>query len=157
MIKKFVTSNSGTISDADDIFQETAITLYQNIQKPDFELKGHIRNYSYTIARNLWLGELRKQKHTSPLTEYETASLQSYETYEDQYPEIDRTKFIKVLFENVTETCKKILEMVYFFKYSMEEVAKEMGYTNAKNAKNQKFKCMNRIKTLFNKGDISIK
>ena len=34
-------------------------------------------------------------------------------------------------------------------KKSMEEIAKSFGYTNADNAKNQKYKCLMRLKKIF--------
>jgi predicted DNA-binding protein YlxM (UPF0122 family) len=42
-----------------------------------------------------------------------------------------------------------ILEDYYLHKKSMQEIAEKFGYTNAENAKNQKYKCLMRLKKLF--------
>ena len=47
------------------------------------------------------------------------------------------------------EPCKSILEAYYIQKKSMPEIAESFGYTNADNAKTQKYKCLIRLKKLF--------
>ena len=39
----------------------------------------------------------------------------------------------------------------------MQELAREFGYTNADNAKNQKYKCLVRLKKLFFNQSIDVK
>jgi hypothetical protein len=50
---------------------------------------------------------------------------------------------------NLGEPCKSLLEAYYLQKKNMVEIATEFGYTNADNAKNQKYKCLMRLKKLF--------
>jgi DNA-directed RNA polymerase specialized sigma24 family protein len=47
------------------------------------------------------------------------------------------------------EPCKSLLEAFYMQKRSMQEIASNFGYTNSENAKNQKYKCLMRLKKLF--------
>jgi hypothetical protein len=47
------------------------------------------------------------------------------------------------------EPCKSLLEGYYLKKLDMNALAAEFGYTNADNAKNQKYKCLMRLKKLF--------
>ena len=47
------------------------------------------------------------------------------------------------------EPCKSLLEAFYIEKKSMDQIALTFGYTNADNAKNQKYKCLMRLKKLF--------
>jgi len=47
------------------------------------------------------------------------------------------------------EPCKSLLEAFYMQKRSMQEIASGFGYTNSENAKNQKYKCLMRLKKLF--------
>ena len=50
---------------------------------------------------------------------------------------------------NLGEPCKSLLEAYYLQKRNMTEIAGSFGYTNADNAKNQKYKCLIRLKKLF--------
>ena len=45
--------------------------------------------------------------------------------------------------------CRKLLLLFYFFKKNMEEIAVELNYTNADNAKSQKYKCLQKLKTVY--------
>ena len=47
------------------------------------------------------------------------------------------------------EPCKSLIEAYYLQKKSMTDIAGSFGYTNADNAKNQKYKCLMRLKKLF--------
>lgn len=47
------------------------------------------------------------------------------------------------------EPCKSLLEGYYLKKMDMNALASAFGYTNADNAKNQKYKCLMRLKKLF--------
>jgi hypothetical protein len=47
------------------------------------------------------------------------------------------------------EPCKSLLEAYYLEKKNMQEIAMNFGYTNADNAKNQKYKCLMRLKKIF--------
>ena len=50
---------------------------------------------------------------------------------------------------NLGEPCKSLLEAYYLQKRNMQEIADSFGYTNADNAKNQKYKCLMRLKKIF--------
>jgi hypothetical protein len=49
----------------------------------------------------------------------------------------------------IGEPCKSLIEAFYVHKKNMLEIAGFFGYTNADNAKNQKYKCLVRLKKLF--------
>ena len=51
--------------------------------------------------------------------------------------------------EKIGEPCKSLLEAFYIEKKSMPEIAASFGYTNADNAKTQKYKCLVRLKKIF--------
>ena len=49
----------------------------------------------------------------------------------------------------IGEPCKSLIEAFYVHRKNMHEIASFFGYTNADNAKNQKYKCLVRLKKLF--------
>jgi hypothetical protein len=51
--------------------------------------------------------------------------------------------------QRIGEPCKSLLQAFYIEKKSMPEIAVAFGYTNADNAKTQKYKCLIRLKKLF--------
>jgi DNA-directed RNA polymerase specialized sigma24 family protein len=72
---------------------------------------------------------------------------------EDDLEEHERRDMEFVLMErainSLGEPCKSLLEAFYMQKKSMQEIATSFGYTNPDNAKNQKYKCLMRLKKLF--------
>jgi hypothetical protein len=53
------------------------------------------------------------------------------------------------MLDKLGDPCSKMLKAFYFNKKSMQEICTEFGYTNADNAKTQKYKCLTRLKKLF--------
>jgi len=49
----------------------------------------------------------------------------------------------------IGEPCKSLLDAYYIQKKHMQEIAADFGYTNADNAKTQKYKCLMRLKKIF--------
>ncbi len=146
MAKYFILKNSGNFEEAQDVFQDAIIVLYEKTKNPNFKLTCTIKTYIYSIVRNLWLKILVKKKRQAIVTDFEKfykIEIEDYDTEKD-------TKIEKVLeaIKTLGEKCKKILTSFYFEKKKMEIIAEELGYTNAKNAKNQKYKCMKQLKIM---------
>ena len=47
------------------------------------------------------------------------------------------------------EPCRRLIESFYLKEMSMQEIARSFGYTNAENAKTQKYKCFMRLKKII--------
>lgn len=149
MIQHFVINNNGSFDDARDIFQEAMITLYEKVQDDHFTLTCQIKTYLFSICKHLWLKRLQQMgKYSSPLsTEEESISVETdieeFEKKDAAYAIMDRA------LNSLGEPCKSLLEGYYLNKKGMQELAADFGYTNSDNAKNQKYKCLMRLKKLF--------
>ena len=149
MIQHFVTNNNGSFDDARDIFQEAMITLYEKVQLDNFGLTCQIKTYLFSICKNLWLKRLQQMgKYSAPLSSQEETisveeDLDQFEKKDAAFAIMDRA------LNSLGEPCKSLLEGYYLNKKGMQELASQFGYTNADNAKNQKYKCLMRLKKLF--------
>ncbi len=63
-VLKLILNNNGSHEAAEDIYQETIIIVYENAQKPQFELSCQLQTYIYSIAKRLWLKQLRNNGKT---------------------------------------------------------------------------------------------
>lgn len=149
VILKYVLNNSGTEEEAQDIYQESIIVLYQNVQKPGFTLNCALQTYIYSVARRLWLKHLNKHSNVYKLGEEDEVADVSSEIAEYEQKEVQISKMNESL-EALGEPCKTLIQDFYVRHLSMEEIADKFGYTNSDNAKNQKYKCLQRLKKLFN-------
>jgi hypothetical protein len=57
--------------------------------------------------------------------------------------------FIGKSLEDLGEPCRSLIEGFYIHDLSMEDLRDKHGYTSADNAKNQKYKCLQRLKKIF--------
>ena len=149
MIQHFVTNNNGSLDDARDVFQEAMITLYEKVQSDSFSLTCQIKTYLFSICKHLWLKRLQQMgRYSAPLsTEEESVSV---ETDMDDFAKKDAAfAIMDRALNSLGEPCKSLLEGYYLNKKDMQALAAEFGYTNSDNAKNQKYKCLMRLKKLF--------
>ena len=58
-----------------------------------------------------------------------------------------RCAMIKETVKNIQEPCATLLDKFYWEDKSGEEIANDMGYKNTDTVKNQKYKCMQKLKT----------
>ena len=150
IVLKLVVNNSGSSDEAADIYQESIIVLFENSEKPGFELKCQLQTYLYSVAKRLWLKQLKRKGRTYLMKEEEESYI--VDVTEDlslhQKKELDFERIEKSLVE-LGEPCAGLIRDFYVLQLSMEEIAEKFGYTNSDNAKNQKYKCLQRLKKYF--------
>jgi RNA polymerase sigma factor (sigma-70 family) len=148
MVQSLVVNNNGTADDAKDIFQEAMIVLYEKVQTGTFELNCQIKTYVYSVCRRLWLKRLAQQNRFVISDGYEETITVDEEIEEHERRNTEFTMMEKAM-SGLGEPCKSLLESFYLQKKSMQEIAVNFGYTNSESAKNQKYKCLMRLKKLF--------
>jgi len=149
MIQAFILNNNGSYDDARDIFQEAIITLYEKAKSESFVLTCQIKTYIYSVCRRLWLKRLQQMGRYVAQSDNleETVSVEEdLEIHEKRNAEF---AIMERALGSLGEPCKSLLEAYYLQKKDMTEIAGQFGYTNADNAKNQKYKCLMRLKKLF--------
>jgi RNA polymerase sigma factor (sigma-70 family) len=149
LVQKFVLNNNGSYDDARDIFQEAMMVLYEKTQQSDFSLTCKLKTYVYSICRRLWLKRLQQNNRYATPVE----SLEELVPVDDEVEEKEKLdndfSLMEGAMKSLGEPCKSLLEAYYFEKKQMADIAEQFGYTNADNAKNQKYKCLMRLKKLF--------
>lgn len=149
LIQHFVVYNNGTEDDARDIFQEAMMVLYEKSKQPDFELTCQIKTYLYSVCRRLWLKKLQHGRRIEMQVENFDNVVAVEEDLEDHEKLTQQYLIMRSAMGKIGEPCKSLIEAFYVHHKNMQEIASFFGYTNADNAKNQKYKCLVRLKKLF--------
>ena len=149
MVQSLIINNSGSADDAKDIFQETMIVLYEKVRSGTFELNCLIKTYVYSVSRRLWLKRLQQMNRYGPNIENIQDTVTVEEDVEENERINDEFQAMEKAIGSLGEPCKSLLEAYYLEKKNMQEIALFFGYTNAENAKNQKYKCLVRLKKIF--------
>ncbi len=142
-VEQFVLKNSGSVHDAEDIFQETVIVLLEKVPLDDFKLTSSLKTYIYSISSNLWLKRLREAKRIT--------NIEVKEVFDELHGVGDakqhaQEKKVNSLMAKISAHCQRLLNMMFFRNKKIDEIVEEQGYANAHTAQNQKYKCIQQLK-----------
>lgn len=150
-IAKMIINNRGSREEAQDIFQETVMVLYNKVTHDDFVLSSKLQTFLYAVSRRLWLKHLTRgeAKYRMGLLDDYEDSLVIEETIENHEIIEERLLHMEGSLNGLGEPCRTILYDFYIQGRSMSDICAKFGYTNTDNAKNQKYKCLQRLKKIF--------
>ena len=153
MIESFITQNNGTKDDAKDVFQETVISLYNNVKNDKYSPDSKLSTYLFSISKNIWYKKLRKKGRMSNLEDNEHQQIPSGEDIHSQIEYSEQQILIGKLLHKVGQECGKVLKLFYFEKMRMVKIAAKMDYSSEQVAKNQKSKCMKKLRVVILSND----
>lgn len=149
MVLKMILNNNGDEEDAKDIFQEALIVLYDKVQQDDFTLNSQLKTFLYSVCRRLWL----KRLNSKGFFDLDIQDFAEHIPVDDDLQQHREKEMQFLLMEQslklLGEPCQTIIQDFYLHQLSMQEICEKFGYTNADNAKTQKYKCLQRLKKLF--------
>ncbi|HTI08246.1 MAG TPA: sigma-70 family RNA polymerase sigma factor [Puia sp.] len=146
MARSYVLQNSGNEQDAEDIFQESVISLIEMVRNGKFRGESSISSCLYSITRHLWLNELRRKGRA--------LKREARFDRENFSPEPDLDKLLggeklraqlMQMIEALGENCKKILVAFYYDDLPMKEIMGLVNYQNEQVLRNKKYKCMKQL------------
>jgi RNA polymerase sigma factor (sigma-70 family) len=150
-IRHFIKTHGGTDDDARDVFQECLIVLFRNAQKNDFVLTASVNTYLFSVGKYLWKDLLKKKNREVrfTITDIPAEEIKSVQEEEMQLRWLDR------ILASLGEKCSEILQLFYYKKMSMEEIAAKLGYRNVDTAKTQKYKCLERARAMASEMNVT--
>lgn len=147
-VKQFVLQNSGSEEDAKDIYQETFLAVWRNIQLDKFQPENEtsLDGYIYQVARNKWLDQLRsaKRKKTVSLVEENNKIVEENLLTDESLAYLET---VKKQYRQLGEQCKELLHLFYFKRKSMKDIATFFSWTEA-TAKNNKYRCLEKLREM---------
>ncbi|MGI9543014.1 MAG: RNA polymerase sigma factor [Cyclobacteriaceae bacterium] len=143
MIVDFVLKNSGSRDDAQDLFQEGLVVVFEKTHQEELELRSTFKTYFYAICRNKWLMVLRK-KRSGPQMVVDTENFEvPADDTEKHWQVHEQYQVMQAHFKKLGEDCQKVLKR-FLQGNSLREIAAEMGFTE-KYAKKRKFICQKKL------------
>jgi RNA polymerase sigma factor (sigma-70 family) len=145
-VKSLITSNSGTEMDAEDIFQDALVVIYQKISSDTMKLTCSFSTYLTAVCKYLWLQRLNKLEL---FFEFKELACQHEEqddfNMEQLLIESEKYRLFQQHFLRLTPDDQKVLRL-FMSKISLKEIAKIMGYKSHKYAKVRKYICKEKLK-----------
>lgn len=150
---KFMNSMFDDRDEIKDIYQDAVIVFYEKAISPQFQLTCSIQTYLNSICRNQVLVRLAKLKKNVSANQMDNEGfLENLTDWFDDSHQVnnDRVATLKGILTEMKESANKCYEILVRFFYqnqTMEKIAQALDYTNADNAKNQKYRCQEKLKS----------
>jgi RNA polymerase sigma factor (sigma-70 family) len=145
-IARLVLSHGGTVETACDIFQDAMVILLEKIQQGKLTLSASIGTYLNSVCRHILGDQFRRNKRDQRMKAWFT------EKYRDDiffpWEKPDPYARVAEVMDRIGEPCKALLEWFYYRQKDWESIASALGYKDAASARNQKYKCLEKIRSL---------
>ncbi len=150
MISNFVLNNSGSVQDAEDLFQDAMLVLVEKLRMDDFQLTASLNTYVYAICKNLWLKKLRNSSFLVDFEDIQEEHFQKsiHQSIEDEMSYLEKLKSYML---KISSHCNRLIHDIFFRDKSIDQIQSEYGYSTRHNAQNQKHKCIQQIKKVKEK------
>jgi RNA polymerase sigma factor (sigma-70 family) len=134
--------------DGKDIFQSVVIIFYESIVKEKLtELTSSIKTYLFAIGKNK-IQELTRTQSKEVMIETVNENEHFY-LPKGQDEGDDNFKKVEKCLETLGDPCKSILELYYYQKLTISQITEKLNYKNADTSKNLKYKCLQRLKKIY--------
>lgn len=142
-VRQYVVQNSGTDTDAQDMFQEAMAVLWlrsrENTLLPDTEPGAFL----YRVARNKWLDHVRSAAHKHMRVVHDERQLEQEADLDDGVEE--RLARLRAVYDTLDEKCRTVLDRFYFERKDLAAIATELG-VNEESIRTIKYRCMMKLR-----------
>ena len=146
-ITSYILKNSGTVEDAQDLFQEGIIAIYNMSANKEIKLTCSFSTYINAICRRLWWKKLRNKKIETVAIDDVSFDITDNNTLSEK---LEKYEFFKEKLQELRPKKREMLEL-YFDGKKMSEIAQIMGLKSEGYARKFKYQCKKRIEELVQK------
>ena len=161
LIVGFVTKNSGSVAEGEELAWECMERFRQNCLKEGFELPTNFRRYMYGICKYAWMDRLeakrRQQLKDLPVSQIDgeengrehffTNKLATEEEEVRLYAE-EMLQIVKTEIEKMGKTCQTAFVLACFEDLTHQEIANQMGISVGASRK-RLLDCRNKLKNIL--------
>jgi RNA polymerase sigma factor (sigma-70 family) len=146
-VKHYIEKNNGSDQDAEDVFQDAMILIFDKINDDSLVLNCTMQTYLFSVIKLLWLKQLKFRERRKVVIEECDSFISNNEDILDTILRTERKSVFLKHYNELTEDCQTIIK--YFLRgLSISEITKAMGYNSEQHTKNRRFRCK---KTLIEK------
>lgn len=133
-------------NNAEDIYQEACLAMYNNIQNGKLvHLTSKLSTYFKQICVFQALKKKRNEKYTE---EYDPQKVTELMEFDSSFT-IRQQQAMEDLIKSLPVPCNTILWLYYYDNLSMAEIARTINFGNANSVKSKKSQCMTKLKTKY--------
>lgn len=144
IVARMIKHTGGTLSDAQDVFQDALLIFYEKMTQPNFEIKSSANAYLVGIAKHLWYQQSKSTAMIS-FTEMEQTIAITPDYFKADRQIVKEKRLLRML-QGAGQKCVQLLQAFYYKKWSMAEISRTFGYSSTRSATVQKYKCLEKIR-----------
>ena len=150
-IIRYITQNGGDKDAAQDIIQETLVTIYHQAKEKNLVLSVPFDAYFFLLCKRRWLNELKKNSKIQVTNIEESLSISdnTHEQVDETELYESRSSLFQSKLKELSKACRDLLEKAFVIK-SMQKVAKILGVSYGY-ARKKKSECIGKLTQLVKK------
>lgn len=148
-VARFVATHGGSADDAKDIFQDALIIYYELTTERRSTIQVSDSAYLLGIAKHVWIRKYKRGKVTVSLDHLE----QTIQLPEDYFKQHDQS--LLTLLEHAGKKCLDLMRAFYYDRIPLNEISKSFGFSGVRSATVQKFKCIEKMRTIVKENSIN--
>ena len=129
------------------------MVMFEKAKLPEFCLTCKLSTYLFAVSKRLWFKKIELSAGYISFNDQDEDEESAGHAYEDDLiMHLEKEHQFTQLWnsmEKLGDPCSQLLKAFYIDNKSMQDIAAAFGYTNAENAKTQKYKCLMRLKKIF--------
>ena len=140
LVARYISKTGGTLEEAKDVFHDALVIYMEKTAASGISLTHSENSYIFGIAKHLWSKNSSRKLHAMSGNHKGNAPLT-----EESYHEVEASKLVELL-KSTGQKCLELLSAFYYEKLDMERLAHKFGFSGARSATVQKYKCLEKIK-----------
>lgn len=136
-----------SMEEIEDIYQDAIIVFYQNIKRGVLnEISSSLSAYIIQIGK---IKLIQYAEEKNKVYNSQEKYIDNVLTAAEYNSHIDQA--VKFIFSKMSDSCKQILNLFYYEKKSMDEIALILDYKNGDTIKSKKSRCISTFNNNVNK------
>ncbi|GAB3983297.1 hypothetical protein GCM10028806_56350 [Spirosoma terrae] len=152
-ISSYIFASGGNRADTKNVVHESIITFLFNLhhEKYQWREEAELTTYVIKIARHKWSEMVRAKKQPISL-DLATLSSDAEPASSSDGDELDfedRRILVEKNMMLLGDKCRQCIDLFYFQKKTMQEIAARLGWANEDVAKKEKYRCLKKLRQLI--------
>jgi RNA polymerase sigma factor (sigma-70 family) len=136
-----------------EVYQQAFIAFYYNVKEGKLtHLSSSLKTYLFSIGKNILREHFKAAQKTPEPLEVSLEGLDYSIT--DKYDQMHNKTIVGQLLVRIGEPCKSVLELYYFYDYSLESIAATLNYKTEQIAAKRKFICLKQLRAMLQEANI---
>ena len=141
-VARLIHALGGSQLDAEDVFQDALIILYEKVTEQPEVIKSSAQSYLLGIVKHLWIRKFGQDRRLISMNRMEAEIKIPEDFYQPQEASLRLADYLAM----AGKKCMALLEAFYYQGKSLKDIATAFGFTGVRSATVQKFKCLEKVR-----------